>query len=106
MRSTKASSRNPPKKAFFARITGRVQGVAFRYYTKNEADRLGVKGWVRNTDDGSVEVWAEGDSDTLAAFLEYLNVGPSHARVDSCATNWEEPSGCRSFRVVYYSDFI
>ena len=46
-------------------VSGRVQGVSFRYYTKKEADRLGVTGWVRNNHDRTVELVAEGTSEQL-----------------------------------------
>jgi acylphosphatase len=71
------------KSAIFARVEGRVQGVGFRYTCQEAAARLGLTGWVRNTDDGSVEVWAEGSDEQLAAFRQWLGKGPSRARVDS-----------------------
>lgn len=85
--------KNYPKKAFLARIEGRVQGVGFRYYAKNEAMNLGLVGWVHNNNDGSVEVWAEGPGDKLDLFLKWLNTGPSHARVDALHCDWQEPLG-------------
>ncbi len=54
-------------KAVVARVTGVVQGVGFRYATVHEARRLGLTGWVRNTDDGAVEVLAEGAPEDVAA---------------------------------------
>ncbi|MDR2094253.1 MAG: acylphosphatase [Treponema sp.] len=69
--------------AFFASISGRVQGVGFRYFCLREAQRCGVSGWVRNTEDGKVEVLAEGPSSRLNPFLRYLHEGPPHARVDA-----------------------
>lgn len=68
-------------KAIIARVTGVVQGVGFRYATVNEARRLALTGWVRNTDDGAVEVLAEGTSEAVAALTAWLNRGPPGAFV-------------------------
>jgi acylphosphatase len=69
--------------AFFALIRGRVQGVGFRYSAFREAARLGLTGWVRNTRDRNVEIWAEGSREDLALFLRWLYQGPPRARVDT-----------------------
>lgn len=63
-------------------VTGRVQGVGFRYSALNAAQRLGLAGWVRNRRDGSVETVAQGDLLALAAYADWLKAGPSSARVD------------------------
>lgn len=63
-------------------VYGRVQGVAFRFFTLQEAGKLGVKGYVRNRDDGSVEVVANADSDTLAQFEKWLHKGSPSAKVE------------------------
>jgi acylphosphatase len=62
-------------------VKGRVQGVGFRYFTKGEADRLGIKGWVKNLDDGSVECVCTGDEKNINAFLESVKKGPRFAKV-------------------------
>ncbi len=62
-------------------IRGRVQGVGFRYFTLQEAEKLGVKGSVRNCSDGSVEVIAVAEPTRLAQFIEVLQRGPRFARV-------------------------
>ncbi len=64
------------------RITGRVQGVGFRYFVAHHARILGVRGWARNLTDGSVEVQARGSSDALAALEQALAEGPPHSRVE------------------------
>jgi acylphosphatase len=64
-----------------ARVTGRVQGVGFRWSAISEARRLGLRGRVRNAADGSVEVEAAGGAGSLAAFLAWLRRGPPGARV-------------------------
>ena len=62
-------------------VRGRVQGVGFRWWTHRTAERLGLRGWVRNRSDGSVEVWARGAPDSLVALWEALQEGPAGSRV-------------------------
>lgn len=76
-----------------ARISGLVQGVYFRDTTRQKAVALGLTGWVRNTADGSVEVTAEGPKDQLESLLEFLRIGPSHARVDKVDADWPAATG-------------
>ena len=64
-------------------IRGIVQGVGFRHATRGEAQRLGLRGWVRNCADGSVEAVALGDDDQLDALERWARRGPPAARVDS-----------------------
>ena len=63
------------------KISGRVQGVGFRYCMAEEAGRLGVTGWVRNRRDGSVEAVVDGTPDAVAAILEWARHGPPAAHV-------------------------
>ncbi len=65
-----------------ATVYGRVQGVSFRFYTRDTAVALGLTGWVANRYDGSVEVVAEGPRAKLDRLLEFLQHGPPMARVD------------------------
>jgi acylphosphatase len=90
-------------KAFSAKIEGRVQGVGFRYYTKCEAEKYNVVGWVRNNDDdGSVELWAEGYESTLQQFLDWLEHGPPNARIINTQSNWQIPTkSYKGFTVTY-----
>lgn len=64
-------------------VTGKVQGVFFRASTKEAADKLGVKGFVRNEKDGSVYIEAEGDEQQLQQFISWCHEGPPHARVQN-----------------------
>lgn len=64
-------------------VRGRVQGVFFRQTALEEATRLGLTGWVRNRDDGSVEAVAEGAETALAAFVQWCHRGPPAAQVAS-----------------------
>ena len=66
-------------------ITGRVQGVFFRQWTADTADRFGVSGWVRNRPDGSVEINASGEPDTVEALIAKLRHGPPMAEVSDIA---------------------
>jgi acylphosphatase len=61
-----------------------------------EARALGVSGWVRNADDGAVEVWAEGEDAALEEFLAWLKIGPSAAWVRDVKVSWESPKGTDS----------
>jgi len=65
------------------RISGRVQGVGFRYFAERAAVRLGLGGYVRNCSDGTVEVYAMGDASALEVFRMQLAEGPRSARVIS-----------------------
>ncbi|MFO7632554.1 MAG: acylphosphatase [Caldilinea sp.] len=76
-----------------ATVHGRVQGVAFRHYTNNQARILGMRGWVANRPDGSVRVVAEGAEPSLAAFVEWLQQGPAAARVDFVDVMWLDATG-------------
>lgn len=64
------------------RVRGHVQGVGFRYSAAQEAQRLGLGGWVRNCPDNSVEAMAIGKNDSLDVFEQWLHIGPRHARVE------------------------
>ena len=64
-------------------INGYVQGVGYRAYTVKKALSLGVTGWVRNLDDGRVEILAQAEKEVLSGFLSILKVGPPRAQVDS-----------------------
>ena len=66
-----------------ALVTGRVQGVGFRWRTRTLACELGLRGWCANLPDGRVEVWCEGDAQRVEQLLAWLRRGPSPARVDS-----------------------
>lgn len=64
------------------KVSGKVQGVGFRFYTQKEARLLGVSGFVKNMRDGSVYIEAEGESDVMEAFILWCRKGPEWARVD------------------------
>lgn len=87
--------------AVSARITGRVQGVAFRAWTRNEAEWRGLSGWVRNEPDGSVRALLIGPADAVSAMLEALKDGPPAARVSQVLTEMVDPQpGLAGFRIT------
>jgi len=77
-------------------ISGRVQGVGFRYFTQDAAAREGVTGWVRNLADGRVEAYLEGELDSVTRVERAIRQGPRGARVDHVEVDTEEPSGAYS----------
>ena len=81
------------------RIVGRVQGVFFRAWTREEARRLGLSGWVRNCSDGSVEAHLEGDVDKIELMIALLHEGPPRARVEDLTVEPVEAQGVRGFSV-------
>jgi acylphosphatase len=76
-----------------AEVRGRVQGVGFRWFALRRAGEHGVRGYVRNLGDGSVEVVAEGEREALERFLDDLRAGPQGARVDDVDLHWSEGPG-------------
>jgi acylphosphatase len=81
---------------------GRVQGVGFRFYVREQAARFGVKGWVRNCADGSVEIHAEGKKEILDDFIDIIREGPRFGRVSDLDTDWTDPDGrYMGFRIEF-----
>jgi acylphosphatase len=64
------------------KITGRVQGVGFRYYTQKIARDLELNGWVKNTPDRTVLAMVQGDEKVIETFIDYIKIGPALSRVD------------------------
>ena len=79
---------------------GRVQGVFFRDSTREEAERRGVTGWVRNTPKGTVEAVFEGEPDMVDAMIWFVRDGPGSADVSSVEVEDEQPEGLRLFKVT------
>jgi len=79
-----------------------VQGVGFRWFVERSASALGLTGWVRNLPDGRVEVWAEGDEESLNRLLSLLWQGPAMAEVRDVDYSFEEATGrYRSFSIAF-----
>jgi acylphosphatase len=83
-------------------VSGRVQGVNFRWYTQQKAQELGLTGWVRNLWDGRVEAIFEGETGAVQRGVGWCHVGAPSARVDRVEVTYEQPTGEFSrFRVTY-----
>lgn len=74
-------------------VSGRVQGVGFRFFVQRAAQVDGLHGWVRNLDDGRVEARAEGDIEALVRFERQIRTGPGAARVDHVETTLSSATG-------------
>ncbi len=83
-------------------VSGRVQGVGFRYYCRSAAMRAGLSGWVRNCGDGTVELEAQGEQEQVEAFLKQVSQGPPLSRVTN-VNRREMPvdSKSRGFAITY-----
>jgi acylphosphatase len=80
-------------------VHGRVQGVFFRDSVQEEAHAAGVAGWVRNREDGTVEVVLEGTEDAVARVVDFCRHGPRHADVNRVDVDDEAAEGIRGFSV-------
>jgi len=88
-------------KAVSVHVTGRVQGVGFRYHAVEEGRRLGVTGWVRNEPDESVAGHVEGDEAAVDAFVSWCRRGPASAVVRHVAVTEARLTGAQGFDVRY-----
>jgi acylphosphatase len=86
-------------KRLLIRVSGKVQGVFFRASAKDEADRLGITGIVRNEPDGSVFIDAEGQPEALTLFTHWCRQGPPRARVLTFVTEDVSPKGYVGFKI-------
>ncbi|MEM7825122.1 MAG: acylphosphatase [Candidatus Aenigmatarchaeota archaeon] len=83
-------------------VFGRVQGVFFRYNTKKVADKLGVKGWVKNNSDGTVEAVFEGEKNSVDKIIDWCKKGPMGARVERVDIEEEKnQKEFKKFSIIY-----
>ncbi len=82
-------------------IEGIVQGVGFRYFVYKHANSLGLKGYVKNLPDGTVEVFAEGDEDKIKELEVYLWKGPTFSHVKNIISNKVSIKNFKSFEILY-----
>jgi acylphosphatase len=89
-------------KHFSIKVIGKVQGVFFRASARDKAEHLGVKGFVRNEEDGSVYIEAEGEEMILKEFIEWCRQGPPHASVKKVDIQESPPKGFETFELKRY----
>ncbi len=82
-------------------VSGRVQGVGFRYAAQQMARSLNLKGWVQNLPDGSVSAAVEGERDACYSFLQWCRKGTGYSWIENVEIVEKEPEGLTAFRVRY-----
>lgn len=83
-------------------VKGRVQMVGYRFFTQRNARELGLKGWVKNNDDGSVEAVIEGDEMKIKELIERMKKGPLLAKVESIDVEWEDSNDeFQDFEIIF-----
>lgn len=89
------------KKSVRLYIEGTVQGVFFRQFIKENAERYNVKGFVRNLEDGKVEVFAEGDNENVDKMIELCKAGPKHSQIKNVEIKEEKFQDLREFKALH-----
>ena len=83
-------------------ISGRVQGVGYRYFAVQKANEMGITGWVKNSVDRSVIIVAQGIEEEIKTFIDYLYIGPTSSRVDRISkVKFNTLSNFNNFSVKY-----
>jgi acylphosphatase len=82
------------------RVKGKVQGVFYRASAKDIAEELGVTGWIRNTEEGDVEITATGSKEQLQKFIEWCKTGPRRAIVSGVEITHVEEANFKTFDVI------
>jgi acylphosphatase len=94
-----AFGRKPALVSQHGYVEGRVQSVAFRFYTRQEATQLQLRGWVMNLADGRVEFHVQGEASSVAEFLEWLRRGPTLAMVQGVQVEAADPEDLTEFEI-------
>tara|TARA_Y100000310_G_C20293137_1_gene628122 strand:- start:241 stop:510 length:270 start_codon:yes stop_codon:yes gene_type:complete len=81
-------------------VYGKVQMVNFRYYIKEKADKLNLKGWIKNNEDGSVEAVFEGQEKNINDITKFCKKGPSSAKVNIIKITEEKPENLQEFKII------
>ena len=81
-------------------VKGKVQGVFYRATAKEVADKMGLKGWVRNTEEGAVEIMVSGTEEAVNEFVAWCRKGPSRAVVEDVMVTPKEETAFESFSIV------
>ena len=90
------------KKSIRLHITGFVQGIFFRQFIKDQADKNKVRGYVRNLEDGRIEIFLEGDKNSVDAMLEICKKGPAHAKIRSIEEKPEPFQDFKEFKIFRF----
>ena len=90
------------KKSVRVYITGSIQGMFFRQFIKDNADKLGVMGFVRRLEDGRVEVFIEGDGEKVDATIAICKQGPKHATIRNAEQKEEKYQGFKEFKIINF----
>ena len=90
------------KKSIRLYITGTVQGIFFRAFIKDNAERNNVKGFVRNLEDGRIEVFIEGDANDVNKMIELCKKGPKHAQIRKVEEKEERFQDMKGFKVLHF----
>lgn len=88
-------------RAALIRVTGRVQGVGYRFFVEEAARRTGLNGYVKNLPDRSVEMLVEGPQQVIEPFVDLLRIGPPAARVEHVAVEMVAAGGVKGFSIRY-----
>lgn len=89
------------KKSVRLYITGVVQGVFFRAFVKENAERYDVKGFVRNLEDGRIEIFLEGNPDNVNKMIEIIKKGPKHSKIQKVELKPEKFQDFKSFKILH-----
>jgi acylphosphatase len=81
-----------PVKSVYLVITGRVQGVGFRYFAEHKAVEFNISGWVKNTSDGKVEIEATGEPENIKSFIDWMKIGPARAIIKTFSASEITPT--------------
>jgi acylphosphatase len=87
-------------KHFNIQISGKVQGVGFRYFVRNEAEYFKIKGFVKNETDGSVYIEAEASAEMLEVFVQKCKTGAPHSRIDKFVISESVPVNFKMFEIL------
>lgn len=88
------------KKSMRIYIKGSVQGVFFRQFIKDHADKNGIRGYVRNLDDGRIEIFIEGDSEKVEDMIQICKRGPQHSQIRSVEEKKESFQDFKEFKIL------
>ena len=90
------------KKSIRLYLTGSVQGIFFRQFVKDNADKNNIRGYVRNLEDGRVEVFLEGDKEKVEVMMEICRNGPKHAKIRNLEEKEESFQDFKDFKILKF----